>query len=204
MQHFIELLTFLKDYLVIVTIVDIILIGLPIPAFARKAEKKNYLIEGDNYSEQQGKCECAGFSSAYVYRHLGLDAKGMDTYKEMPCKGPKGYVYCKGLVRLAKRHGFKARLRTGNLNALKNAVAGGNPVIVMLRSRKGGTGLHYVPVVGYDEEYIYLMDSVYSNRNERSAFYNRKLSIGEFKKLWNISMLRQPLFFNLFFEIGKA
>ena len=204
MQNFMNLLSFLKDYLVIVTIVDIILIGLPIPAFARKAEKESYLIEGDNYSEEQGKCECAGFSSAYVYRHLGLDAKGMDIYKKMPCKGPKGYVYCKGIVKLARKNGFHAMLRTGNLNALKNAVSKGNPVIVMLRSRRGSSGLHYVPVVGYDEEYIYLMDSAYSNRNEKSVYYNRKLPVAEFKKLWNISMLKQPLFFNLFFEISKG
>ena len=204
MQHIMELLTFLRDYFVIVTIVDIILIGLPIPSFARKLKKECYLIGGDNYSEQQGKCECAGFSSAYVYRHLGMDVRGMDIYKEMPCKGPRGYVYCKGIVKLAKRHGLKAMLRTGNLKALKNAVAEGSPVIVMLRSRKGSRGLHFVPVVGYDEEFIYLMDSVYSNRNAITANYNRKLSTRDFQKLWNISMLKQPLYFNLFFEIRKA
>ncbi|MBQ8821442.1 MAG: C39 family peptidase [Lachnospiraceae bacterium] len=203
MQGIMEILSFLKDYLVIVTIVDIALIGLPIPVFALKRVKERFMIEEENYSENQGKCECAGFSSAYVYRHLGLEAKGMDTYKEMPCKGPKGYVYCRGIVRLARRHGLKAMLRTGNLNALKNAVARGNPVIVMLRSKMGSTGLHYVPVVGYDEEYIYLVDSVGSNRNEKNPHYNRKLSIEDFRKLWNISMIRQPLYFNLFFEIHK-
>ncbi|MBQ7920227.1 MAG: C39 family peptidase [Lachnospiraceae bacterium] len=201
-QRFMDVLSFVKDYLVIVTIVDIILIGLPIPAFARRAEKESYLIEGDNFSEEQGKCECAGFSSAYVYRHLGLDAKGMDTYQKMPCKGPKGYVYCKGIVKLARRNGFRAMLRTGNLNALKNTVAKGNPVIVMLRTRKGARGLHYVPVVGYDKEFIYITDSVKSNRNVVSPHFNRKIPVTEFKKLWNISMLKQPFFFNLFFEIS--
>lgn len=202
-QTLMDVLSFLWDYLVIVTIVDIVLIGLPIPAFSSRKEKDTFLIEKENYWENQGKCECAGFSSAYVYRHLGLEAKGMDTYREMPCKGPKGYVYCKGIVRLAKRHGFKARLRCGNLNALKNAVAKGNPVIVMLRSKLGSTGLHYVPVVGYDEEYIYLADSVSGNRNEKNPHYNRKLVVRDFHKLWNISMIRQPLYFNLFFEISR-
>ena len=202
-QTVMDILSFLWDYLVIVTIVDIILIGLPIPTFALRRKQESFLIDRENYSENQGKCECAGFSSAYVYRHLGMAAKGMDTYREMPCKGPKGYVYCKGIVRLARRHGLTARLRTGNLSALKNAVAKGNPVIVMLRSRVGSAGLHYVPVVGYDEEFIYLSDSVVSNRNEKSPHYNRKLSVKDFKKLWNISMLRQPLYFNLFFEISR-
>ncbi len=204
MQRFMDILSFLKDYMVIVTVVDIILIGLPIPAFSRRTVKQHFLIEGNNHSEVQGKCECAGFSSAYVYRHFGMDANGMDIYEKMPCKGPKGYVYCKGIVKLAKRNGFRARLRTGNLSSLKNAVARGNPVIVMLRTKKGATGLHYVPVVGYDEEHIYLMDSVVGNRNEVTPYYNRKLTIAEFKKLWNISMLKQPLFFNLFFEITKG
>lgn len=202
-QAVMNILSFVGEYLVIVTIVDIILIGLPIPAFVRKREKEAFLIEKENYCENQGKCECSGFSSAYVYRHLGMEAKGMDTYREMPCKGPKGYVYCRGIVRLARRHGLKARLRTGNLNALKNTVAKGNPVIVMLRSKMGSTGLHFVPVVGYDEEYIYLVDSVGSNRNEKSTYYNRKILVKDFRKLWNISMIRQPLYFNLFFEISR-
>ena len=202
-QAVINILSFIGEYLVIVTLMDILLIGLPIPALALRKKAESYLIEKDNYSEIQGKCECSGFSSAYVYRHLGMEAKGMDTYKEMPCKGPKGYVYCRGIVRLARRHGLKARLRTGNLNALKNAVAKGTPVIVMLRSKPGSTGLHFVPVVGYDEEYIYLVDSVGSNRNEKAAHYNRKLSVKNFRKLWNISMIRQPLYFNLFFEISR-
>ncbi len=202
-QTVMEVLSFLWDYLMIVTIVDIALIGLPIPAFAAKKEKDTYLIEKENYCENQGKCECAGFSSAYVYRHLGLEAKGMDTYKEMPCKGPKGYVYCRGIVRLARRHGLRARLRSGNLNALKNAVAKGNPVIVMLRSKMGSMGLHYVPVVGYDDEFVYLADSVGSNRNEKNPHYNRKLPVKDFQRLWNISMIGQPLYFNLFFEISR-
>ena len=204
MQAFMELLLSIKDYLVMVTIVDIALIGLPIPAFTHKLREKNFLIAGENYSEDQGKCECAGFSSAYVYRHFGVDAKGQELYKKMPCKGFKGYVYCRGILLLARKYGFKALLRTGNLNALKNAVAKGNPVIVMLHSYKGSTGLHYVAVVGYDEEYIYMVDSVKSNRNVTgNPHYNRKLSTAEFKKLWNISMLWQPLYFNLFFEIHK-
>ena len=36
----------------------------------------------------------------------------------------------------------------------------GNPVIVMIRVQKDKDWLHYVPVVGFDEEHVFLAESV--------------------------------------------
>lgn len=189
------------NYFWIVTLVDIILLGLPRIKISQKLEKNAFVITKENFSEAQGKVECSAFASAYVYRHLGKSTKGLDLYKEMPCKSLKGYVYCRGIVLLAKKYGFRARLRTGNLTALKNTVAKGNPVIVMVRSKIGSRGLHYIPIVGYDEESMYAVDSIENLRNTSEENYNRVIPVSEFRKLWNTSMLKQPLFLNLFFEI---
>lgn len=201
-DQIIMLLEFLLQTFLIVTIVDIFLIGLPILKIAPNLEKENFLITKPNHSEKQGKVECSGFSSAYVYRHLGKDVAGQDLYKEMPCKTPKGYVYCRGIVLLARKYGFHARFHIGNLTALKNAVAKGVPVIAMVRTRARSSALHYIAVVGYDKENIYVVDSVEAFRNASAEHYNRVIPINEFKKLWNTSLLLQPLYFNLFFDFS--
>lgn len=198
------ILEYLLETFLIVTLVNIFLIGLPILKIALKLEKENFLITKPNHSENQGKVECSGFASAYVYRHLGKDVTGQQLYQEMPCKAPKGYVYCRGIVLLARKYGFHARFHIGNLTALKNTVAKGIPVIVMVRTRVRSSALHYITVVGYDSENIYVVDSVEKFRNSQNEHYNRIIPINEFKKLWNTSLLFQPLYFNLFFEIQSV
>ena len=44
--------------------------------------------------------------------------------------------------------------------------------------------IHYVSVVGYDNEYIYVSDSLEKLVNSENEYYNRKIAVDEFKKLW--------------------
>ncbi|MBQ7619946.1 MAG: hypothetical protein IJS51_07440, partial [Treponema sp.] len=46
-------------------------------------------------------------------------------------------------------------------------------------------GWHYVPVVGYDQRFVYIQDSVPSFRNSSGAT-NRKESWKDFEALWNV------------------
>lgn len=203
MQYkFFVIIDILVQAFIYITLGDIIFVGLPHIKYHRKLKKETFLITKPNRYETQGNVECSAFASAYVYRHFGKRADGMTLYKEMPCKSRKGYVYCRGIVRLAKKYGFKAKFCTGNLNALKNTIANGNPVIVMVRSGIKSRNLHYITIVGYDKENLYAVDSAASLRNVNEAHYNRVIPVSQFKKLWNISMLKQPLYFNLFFEIS--
>ena len=198
-----KLLDIAVKYVLITTCLNYIYMGIPIISLMFKQKQKSYMIKGSgNYSEKQSKFECSGFSSAFVYRHLGKDVKGKELYNEIPCKLHDGTVYCKGLIKLARKYGFKARLRTGNITALKNAVTVGNPVIVLVHSKAGSAGLHYTTIVGYDDEYFYLIDSVGNYRNEETENYNRKVTIKEFRKLWNIISWERPLYSNIFFEIS--
>ena len=43
---------------------------------------------------------------------------------------------------------------------------------------------HYVAVVGYDGQYVYLADSLAENRNADEKQYNRKLTTEEFESIW--------------------
>lgn len=114
-----------------------------------------------------------------------------------------GYVYPKGILKLFPRYGLKVKYCAGNIAALKNEVCKGNPVIVMIRVQVGKNWLHYVPVVGYDKEYIFIAESLgeYVNCNEK--YYNRKIAIKEFEKMWNTSMLKMPFYKNTYIVVYK-
>lgn len=48
---------------------------------------------------------------------------------------------------------------------------------------------HYAAAVGYDEQYIYLAGSLPENANADGGYYNRRVSIEEFQRLWRTDSL---------------
>lgn len=112
-----------------------------------------------------------------------------------------GYVYPKGILKLLPQYGFWVKYCAGNITALKNEVSKGNPVIVMIRIQSDQNWLHYVPVVGYDEKYIFIAESLGEMVNCDEQYYNRKIAIREFKKLWNTSMLKMPFYRNTYIKV---
>ena len=87
---------------------------------------------------------------------------------------------------------------SGNLNVLENEISKGNPVIIMIRVRKDKNWLHYVPVVGFNEQYIFIAESLSEMVNYDGKHYNRRIEKEEVVRFWNTSMLRQPLYRNTF------
>lgn len=164
------------------------------------------MITAPNRIDFQPGNKCAGYSSAFLLRHLGIPADGDQLYAEMGSKLRGGYVYPKGIKLLLARYGVRVSYCCGNVDALKNEVAKGAPVIVMIRSRVGESYLHFVPVVGYDEEFIYIADSwkAFANCRAENVCYNRKVPVCEFKKLWNTAMLKMPLYKNTFFTLRTS
>lgn len=110
-----------------------------------------------------------------------------------------GYVYPKGVYDMLRSYGMKVKYCRGNLNALKVDLQKGNPVIVMIRVQKDKDWLHYVPVVGFDEEHVFLAESLSELINCKNVLYNRRLRNEEFMQLWNTAMLKQPFYKNTYF-----
>ncbi len=222
----IEVLKFLGTALIITTIVDIFLMGPLLPHFAGKSKLSEFFVSpraetlrtpDASYFEFQKNGGCAGFSSAFVLRHLGYAATGDETFKEVPYQMKGGAGVPKGISGFFKKRGIKMTACTGNFNALKRELERGNPVIVVIRSFVGKNDLHFACVTGYDQENVYFADSIQSwvnvdkdgnpiqpdlempaSANER-VYYNRVVPVSEFKKLWNTSMLKMPLYRNIFF-----
>ena len=213
MEIALKIIDLILKVLVITTIVDIFLLGLLRPKFSRKADYSKFFVsprsetvktEAGSYFEFQNGGGCAGFSSAFVLRYLGEAANGVDTFKEVPYQMKGGAGVPKGISGFFKKRGIKMTACTGNFAALKNEIAKGNPVIVVIRSFVGKNDLHFACITGYDEENIYFADSIkdWVNVEDNGVYYNRVVPVSEFKKLWNTSMLKMPLYRNIFFVMN--
>jgi len=200
---FISLLITIVNYLLLTTMVNIILMGRLSVHITKGTVRKNDMVTKENRIDFQTGLMCAAFSSAYLLRHYGIEARGEVLYQNMPCKMKTGHVYPKGIKKVLSAYGIEATYCMGNLNALKAELNKGNPVIVMIRVRTDKHWLHYVPVVGYDEKYIYLAESMEEYANHRGGYYNRRMKINKFRRLWNTSMLMLPLYKNTFFKTKK-
>ena len=213
-----EIIKFLLNALAITTIVDIILMGPLLIHYEKKSKYSSFFVkprpetvktENGTYFEFQGAGGCAGFSSAFVLRHMGEAAKGDEIFKEVPYTYGNGVAFPKGITGFFKKRGIKMKACTGNLAALQNELALGNPVIVVIRSFVGKRFLHFACITGYDEENIYFADSIKDWVNVDKAdspdgielYYNRVVPLKEFKKLWNTSMLKMPFYFNIFYRM---
>lgn len=164
----------------------------------------SYMIEQENHFDYQPGLECSAFASAYLLRHYGEEASGLKLFENFPGKISDGSgVYPQGIVTFFSDHGYNAEFTTADsVDDLKMLVSQGDPVIVFIHADEPYTNphyTHYVPVVGYDEDYIYFAESLdykANCREEEGLRYNRKTPIDEFERLWaNIEgMYEKPYF----------
>lgn len=193
------LLIILMNYLIITNIVDIILLGAFSFRFSAGCHTEQFVITKENRIDMQKGFQCSAFSTAYVLRHFDKEVDGGTHYSVMPHKMKSGYVYPKGVYDMLRSYGMKVKYCRGNLNALKVDLQKENPVIVMIRVQKDKNWLHYVPVVGFDEEHVFLAESLSELINCKNVLYNRRLRNEEFMQLWNTAMLKQPFYKNTYF-----
>lgn len=153
-----------------------------------------YLITANNYFDYQPGLECAAFSSAYLLRHFGKAANGLELFKDFPGKLPDGNgVYPSGVEQFwDDLEGYSADFNSGGtVDELKELVSTGVPVIVFIHVEEPYTtthATHYLPLIGYDEQYFYFaesLDYLANCKNEPDLSYNRKTEISKFERLWS-------------------
>lgn len=132
-----------------------------------------------NRIDYQTDGKCAAYAAAYLLRHFGEAADGEELFPEL--KRPFGFVSANSITDVFEQHGYQAKACHGNIDILKQRLAEGHPIIVFIRI-PGDT--HYAVVVGYDEQYIYLVDSLAENANASDTRYNRALTTGDFEDVW--------------------
>lgn len=133
----------------------------------------------ENRIDYQTDGKCAAYAAAYLLRHFGEDADGEALFPEL--KRPLGFVSANSIADVFAQHGYQAKAYHGSIDTLKQRLSEGNPIIVFIRI-PGDT--HYAVVVGYDEQHIYLADSLAENANASDARYNRVLKAEDFEAVW--------------------
>lgn len=153
---------------------------------------ESYMITTDNYIDYQPGLECSAFSSAYLLRHYGEEANGLELYKTFPGRLSGGGAMPNGITEFFTERGYKAEFKSdGTVDILKEKISLGNPVIVFIHVKepyKSPHNTHYIPLIGYDEDYFYFAESLadYANcKDEENAPYNRKTEISKFERLWS-------------------
>ena len=148
-----------------------------------------------NRIDYQTDGKCAAYAAAYLLRHFGEDADGEELFSKL--KRPFGFVSANSIVDIFEQYGYQAKACHGNVDTLKQRLSEGNPIIVFIRI-PGDT--HYAVVVGYDEQYIYLADSLAENANVSDAQYNRVLTTEDFEAVWETGTLLPDNIYITFFK----
>jgi len=152
--------------------------------------------------ELQGKNQCAAYSTAFVLRNSGIEAKGLEVYAKIPFKIPiSGYVLPKGVISYLQSQRLKPMIYKGDLSTLKGSlVHGTTPIIVLV-----GNGLfwqHYMTLVGYDDDKdeLYFVDSNKLNDENEDFPGNRTMESDYFLKWWSNGL---PIFNHVYITVGE-
>ena len=149
---------------------------------------------GGNYIAPQTDGKCAAYAAAYVLRHLGQRADGETVYPEI--RRTLGFVPAKSIAAFFEACGYAAQAYHGDVISLKQRLTAGVPVIAFV-SIPGDT--HYLVVVGYDAQYLYLADSL-AQTADSGAAYNRRLTTAEFEAIWHTTT---PLSDNIYIVVSR-
>ena len=189
--------------ILIITVLDWLIIGIARPA-KKKSYDKEYMLKNRNRIDYQISTECSGYSLAYVLRSFGIEADGNDIYAKIHRKMRNGAVLPRILVKVIQSYGFEAKYVKGSMETLKADLSEGKRVIVFIKTRLEKNWLHYVPVVGYDEEGIYIAESMCSLVNCDEEYYNRKLTNPEFLRYWDTREVYMPFYRNTYLIIDNV
>ena len=199
-MSWILLIIAIASTILLISVLDWFIIGIARPA-KKKSYDKDYMLRNRNRMDYQTSTECSGYSLAYVLRSFGMEADGKDIYAKIHRKMSNGAVLPRTLIRVIQSGGLKAKYVKGSLETLKSDLSEGKRVIVFIKTRLDRNWLHYVPVVGYDEEYIYIAESMNSLVNCDEEYYNRKLTNQEFLRYWDTREIYMPFYKNTYLVI---
>lgn len=168
-----------------------------------KPPPEEFMVTSKNNFDYQSGLECSAYASAYVLRHYGEKASGIELFKTFPSKLSEGGVAPNGITTFFNERGYRTEyICNATVQELKKEISKGAPVIVFIHVSEPYTSTHYthyVPIVGYDKDYFYFAESLSDLANckdEKDIPYNRKTEITKFERLWsNIdSMWDNPYF----------
>lgn len=130
---------------------------------------------------RQNGPKCSAFAASHLLKFYGVETDPDKLYKKF-MKLPDGSALP---ASVAKKTGT-VLCSHGTLPDLEKMIDQDKPVMILgyYDKEQCWDNLHYMLVTGYDDEYIYLIDSLCGGGE---CFYNRKVKRRTFKKMWNTS-----------------
>ncbi len=130
--------------------------------------------------EQRGP-KCSAYAASCLLRYFGTKVYAKNLYPKF-LKLFDGSAIPSSVGRV-----IGAKLHThGMISDIEHLIDEGKPVLILGHYDKTAEwdNLHYMLVTGYDEDNIYLADSLHQTG---LRYYNRKVDRKTFKKMWNTS-----------------
>ncbi len=158
---------------------------------------KEFMITIENYIDYQPHYECSGYASAYVLRSLGEDVGGIELYNDITNKNDDGTVPPEVLIKYLTEKGYPVKLHSGTTMQLKHEISKGTPVIAFVRTSPKEDYFHYLPIVGYDEEFIYAAESLKYKENTENEYYNRIIGNSDFEKMWETGIFKKNTYITI-------
>lgn len=181
-----------KSLIILSSIVSIVVVVFlfiitPIVILTPKADKMEnenipdkFFIANGTYIDYQESNDCSAYAAAYVLRCLGTDISGKELYPQI--NRFFGMMTIQSVNNAVEMQGHFSKGYYGSIDTLKQRISLGKPIICCITD-KGDT--HFVVAVGYDGDYIYLVDSIKENTNvSNTDLYNRRVEIKDFEGLW--------------------
>ena len=150
--------------------------------------KSQYDSDAEKYRN-----DCGPACVAMILNGVGINVTTNTVYRKTGASST-GYVSVSQMMRAAQTYGITFEyFYPWTLNDLKLAVRDGKAPITLVhygawsklgKTQSSFTGPHFVVIVGYDEDYIYVNDPLWwgSRRNEG---HRKKWTYKEFEKAWN-------------------
>ena len=178
-------------------------IGLPFWDFTESTAPATYITEVNGAIPAQTGYQCAAYASAFTMRYFNQIIDPIESYETFKGKMSDGTILPRGVVSYFKDQGLDVHYYKGSFEQLKTHISDGIPVIVFIKVDVSQPYLHYVPVVGYDETYVYLAESLPNRINVWDKPYNRRVPIETFMTLWDIGSLKMPYHSFTYFVVSS-
>lgn len=126
---------------------------------------------------------CSAYAASCLLRYEGKNSDPVELYK-LFAKLPDGSALPRAVGRKIE---YKMKTR-GTLSDIEKMIDEDHPVLILgfYDEDAGFNNLHYMLVTGYDDDFIYLADSL---ERPGALFHNREIPREVFLKMWDTSRL---------------
>jgi len=144
------------------------------------------------------------FAAEYLLHNSKLSYNKDSLHQQCLAIEKDQYIQPRQFVDILLQYHLDAGFFQGNIERLKQDICQGYLVVAIIKQNIKSYRVYYAPVVGYDNDYLYILESDTNKRDEHHPCYNRRISYNEFKQLWNTNTLWTPTYNNTYLRVNLS